>query len=141
VGADRLAQIGRWDGGSGDDEKSTRHSFQTISRSETGETPSPIGCCFYGVRLFRRKLVHGHTHTPVHLDLEHRPPYALRHTYASFSIAAGASLFALARRMGTSVQQIDKTYGHLLPDAAEYERGLLDAFDADQASDVGVGAR
>ena len=30
VGADRLAQIGRWDGGSGDDEKSTRHSFQTI---------------------------------------------------------------------------------------------------------------
>jgi integrase len=61
--------------------------------------------------------------------LEHRPPYALRHTYASFSIAAGVSLFALARRMGTSVQQIDKTYGHLLPDAVEYERGLLDAFD------------
>jgi hypothetical protein len=43
--------------------------------------------------------------------------------------------------MGTSVQQIDKTYGHLLSDAAEHERGLLDAFDADQASDVGVGAR
>jgi hypothetical protein len=38
-----------------------------------------------------------------------RPPYALRHTYATFSIAAGVSLFALARRMGTSVQQIDKT--------------------------------
>jgi integrase len=62
--------------------------------------------------------------------LEHRPPYALRHTYATFSIAAGVSLFALARRMGTSVQQIDKTYGHLLPDPVEYERGLLDAFDA-----------
>ena len=40
------------------------------------------------------------------------------------------SLFALARRMGTSVGQIDKTYGHVLPDAVEYERGLLDAFDA-----------
>jgi integrase len=51
--------------------------------------------------------------------LEHRPPYALRHTYASFSIAAGVSLFAIARRMGTSVQQIDRTYGHLLPDAVE----------------------
>jgi hypothetical protein len=32
--------------------------------------------------------------------------------------------------MGTSIEQIDKTYGHLLPDAAEHERGLLDAFDA-----------
>jgi integrase len=62
--------------------------------------------------------------------LDHRAPYALRHTYAAWSIAAGVSLFALARRMGTSVQQIDKTYGHLLPDAVEYERGLLDAFDA-----------
>jgi hypothetical protein len=38
-------------------------------------------------------------------------------------------LFSLARRMGTSVEQIDNTYGHLLPDAVEYERGLLDAFD------------
>jgi hypothetical protein len=47
----------------------------------------------------------------------------------AFSIAAEVSLFTLARRMGTSVEQIDKTYGHLLPDAAEHERGLLDAFD------------
>ena len=61
--------------------------------------------------------------------LDHRPPYALRLTYAAFSIAAGVSLFALARRMGTSVQQIDRTYGHLLPDPVEYERGLLDGFD------------
>ena len=62
--------------------------------------------------------------------LDYRTPYALRHTYAAFSIAAGVSLFSLARRMGTSVEQIDRTYGHLLPDAAEHERGLLDAFDA-----------
>jgi integrase len=62
--------------------------------------------------------------------LDYRTPYALRHTYAAFSIAAGVSLFALARRMGTSVEQIDRTYGHLLPDAADHERGLLDAFDA-----------
>ena len=27
------------------------------------------------------------------------------------------SLFYLARFMGTSVEQIDRTYGHLLPDA------------------------
>jgi hypothetical protein len=41
-------------------------------------------------------------------------------------------LFSLARRMGTSVEQIDRTYGHLLPDAVDFERGLLDAFDARQ---------
>ena len=32
--------------------------------------------------------------------------------------------------MGTSVEQIDKTYGHLLPEAAEHEPGLLDKFNA-----------
>jgi integrase len=69
--------------------------------------------------------------------LEHRTPYAMRHTYAAFSIAAGVSLFALARRMGTSVEQLDKTYGHLLPDAVEYERGLLDAFDSSRAESFG----
>jgi integrase len=62
--------------------------------------------------------------------LEYRRPYDLRHTYATFSIAAGVSLFALARRMGTSLEMIDKTYGHLAPDADEYELGLLDTFDA-----------
>jgi hypothetical protein len=46
------------------------------------------------------------------------------------SIAAGIPLFVLARRMGTSVEQIDKHYGHLLPDAADYERDQLDTFDA-----------
>jgi integrase len=69
--------------------------------------------------------------------LDHRPPNSLRHTYAAFSIAAGVSLFSLARRMGTSVQQIDKTYGHLLPDAVEYERGLLDAFDKRSSEEAG----
>jgi hypothetical protein len=49
--------------------------------------------------------------------LSHRTPYAMRHTYAAFSIAAGVSLFHLARRMGTSVEMIDERYGHLLPDA------------------------
>lgn len=56
--------------------------------------------------------------------------YDLRHTYATWSLAAGVSLFSLARRMGTSVEMIDRTYGHLAPDAENYERELLDAFDA-----------
>jgi integrase len=56
--------------------------------------------------------------------------YDLRHTYATTSLAAGVSLFSLARRMGTSVEMIDRTYGHLAPDAEDYERTLLDAYDA-----------
>jgi hypothetical protein len=32
--------------------------------------------------------------------------------------------------MGTSVDQIDKTYGHLLPDALERTRFALDRFAA-----------
>jgi Phage integrase family len=61
--------------------------------------------------------------------IEPRRIYDLRHTYATFSLAAGVSLFTLSRRMGTSVEMIDRTYGHLAPDAEEYERGLLDDYD------------
>jgi integrase len=64
--------------------------------------------------------------------LDHRSPYALRHTFATFAIAAGVSLFELARFMGTSVEQIDKTYGHLLPDALGRTRHTLDAFVAER---------
>jgi hypothetical protein len=60
--------------------------------------------------------------------LEHRTPYALRHTFASFAIAAGVSLFELARFMGTSVEQIDRTYGHLLPDALHRTWTALDSY-------------
>ena len=68
--------------------------------------------------------------------LAHRPPYALRHTFAAFSIAAGVSLFELARFMGTSVDQIDKTYGHLLPDSLDRTRSALDAFVNDAADEA-----
>lgn len=57
-----------------------------------------------------------------------RVPYALRHTYASVSIGAGVSLFELARFMGSGVEQIDRTYGHLLHDALDRGRTALDAF-------------
>jgi integrase len=58
----------------------------------------------------------------------------LRHTYATWSLAAGVSLFALSRRMGTSLAMIDATHGHLAPDAEEQEAALLDAFDAAERS-------
>jgi integrase len=55
--------------------------------------------------------------------IEHRRIYDCRHTFASWAIAGGVQLFYLARIMGTSVAQIDATYGHLLPDSEEYLRG------------------
>jgi integrase len=62
-------------------------------------------------------------------DLAHRRIYDLRHTYATWSLAAGVSLFTLSRRMGTSLAMIDATYGHLAPDAEEQERELLNRYD------------
>ena len=61
--------------------------------------------------------------------IAHRRIYDLRHTYATWSLAAGIDIFTLSRRMGTSVTMIDRTYGHLAAGADDYERDLLDAFD------------
>jgi integrase len=68
--------------------------------------------------------------------------YDPRHTYATWCLAAGMDIFTLARRMGTSVKMIDRTYGHLVAGADTYERELLDAFDRDQENGNGryVGA-
>jgi len=43
-------------------------------------------------------------------------------------IAAGVPLFELSCFMGTSVEQIGRTYGHLLPDSIERARTALDVF-------------
>lgn len=61
--------------------------------------------------------------------LAHRRIYDMRHTFSTWSLAAGMSIFTLARRMGTSVQMIDATYGHLARDADDQDRVLLDAYD------------
>jgi integrase len=49
--------------------------------------------------------------------VEHRGVYATRHTFATWSIRAGVNLFYLSHVMGTSLTQIDRTYGHLVPDS------------------------
>jgi len=69
--------------------------------------------------------------------IKHRRMYDLRHTYATWSLAAGVDISTLARRMGTSVKMIDRTYGHLVAGADAYERELLDAFDARPADEFG----
>jgi hypothetical protein len=41
--------------------------------------------------------------------------------------------------MGTSVEQIDRTYGHLLPDSIDRARVALEAFGRDVATEVEAG--
>lgn len=53
-------------------------------------------------------------------------PYAMRHTYASFALDAGVSIFELARLMGTSVRVIDSTYGHLVRGSLDRVRAALE---------------
>jgi integrase len=56
-----------------------------------------------------------------------RGPYCLRHTFATEALAAGVSIFELARLMGTSVKVIDRTYGHLARDSEDAIRARLNA--------------
>ena len=48
-------------------------------------------------------------------------------TFASHALAAGVSVFELAKIMGTSVRMIDATYGHLAPNAIAAAADRLDA--------------
>jgi integrase len=59
-----------------------------------------------------------------------RGPYHLRHTFATEALAAGVSIFELARLMGTSVAMIDRTYGHY---ARDTEAGILARLNARSA--------
>lgn len=55
-------------------------------------------------------------------------PHALRHSFASFLLAAGASLPAVSRLLGhSSVAVTASTYAHVLPHA---ERGAVDKLEA-----------
>jgi integrase len=55
----------------------------------------------------------------------HRTPYALRHTFATNALRAGCPTFIVARRMGTGVPQIERTYGHHAEDSLEWGLSLL----------------
>jgi integrase len=44
-----------------------------------------------------------------------RSTYCFRHTYATFRLTEGVDVYFLAKQMGTSVQMIEKHYGHVTP--------------------------
>jgi integrase len=57
----------------------------------------------------------------------HGTIYTLRHTFATNALAAGISIFELGRYMGTSVEMIDRTYGHLAAGSEQAARDKLDS--------------
>ncbi len=56
-----------------------------------------------------------------------RGPCSLRHTFATEALAAGISIFELARLMGASVKIIDRSHGQLAVDTADVIRARLNA--------------
>ena len=60
--------------------------------------------------------------------IRRRRIYDLRHTFATHALAAGLGLFELSRYMGTSIELIDKTYGHLAKGAEDRARALLEGY-------------
>jgi integrase len=67
-------------------------------------------------------------------------PYQLRHTFATEALAAGISIFELARVMGTGVKMIDRTYGHLARDSEQAIRARLEARAGRSGDVVATGA-
>jgi integrase len=70
--------------------------------------------------------------------IAHRRIYDMRHTFATWSLAAGMNIFTLARRMGTSLQMIDRTYGHLAQDAEDQDRSCWTPTTPPAATAVGT---
>jgi integrase len=87
---------------------------------------------FYGqrgahvnLRNFRRREWHPALEAA---GVPSRRIYDLRSTFASQALAAGVSVFELARIMGTSVRMIERHYGTLLQGSGDAIRGKLDAY-------------
>ena len=63
-----------------------------------------------------------------------RTIYSLRHTYATFRLEEGVHQFILARNMGTSVEMLEKHYGHTSNVASADELTKGRRFNKDETS-------
>ena len=86
--------------------------------------PGPRGA-HVSLRNFRRREWHPAIEAA---GMEPRRIYDLRSTFASQALAAGVSVFVLARIRGTSVRMIERHDGALLQGSGEAIRGKLDAY-------------
>lgn len=95
--------------------------------------PAPDGG-YFDLHNFRTRVWNpGQGEALVH---PRRRIYDLRHTFATFALAAGISTFDLSRYMGTSLTMIDRHYGHLAKDARAHAIHLLDTH-ANKSVDAG----
>ena len=63
--------------------------------------------------------------------------YDLRHTFATVALRAGLGTYELSRYMGTSLINIDRTYGHLARDSHHHAIDLLDGYSNGSRVDAG----
>jgi integrase len=64
-------------------------------------------------------------------SLEHRPLYEMRHTFATLSLSAGASLEWISKQLGHADTRVTlRHYARFLPAADNRALALLDAFGA-----------
>ena len=91
------------------------------------DEPHPDGLIFAHpdgkpIRSFKKSFSALLDHAGVTFDNEgfRRTIYSLRHTYATFRLTEGVTVYTLARNMGTSVAMIERFYGQTrTPDQAE----------------------
>jgi hypothetical protein len=69
-----------------------------------------------------------------------RHNYDLRHTFATVALRAGLGTYELSCYMGTSLINIDRTYGHLARDSHHHALQLLDDYNGG-CCDVDAGGR
>jgi integrase len=67
-----------------------------------------------------------------------RSTYCFRHTYATFRLMHGTDVYFLAKQMGTSVQMIEKHYGHITP--SKNADAILQGIPGWEADDSGESA-
>jgi integrase len=117
--------------------------IEALERIPRGFGQTPVLLSRTGGRVELETFRHRHWNPALaalkDAGIEHRGVYACRHTFATWSIRAGVDLFHLSRVMGTSLRMIDRTYGHLAPDAHAYIRGKLDSYDAPAMLAEGLG--
>lgn len=121
--------------------------IRELREAELGKTPpldSPIFCHPDGSKIgsFKKSFSSLIKFCDVEYDRDgnRRTLYSLRHTYATFRLYKGVNHYTLAQNMGTSVEMIERFYGHtsnirLADDLLKDDRGLGGAniFDFIQA--------
>ncbi|HVN10681.1 MAG TPA: site-specific integrase, partial [Kineosporiaceae bacterium] len=96
----------------------------------TAEQGQPVRHDWYGAHVFKRAV--RDAGLPASTS-----PHDLRHAFASWLLAAGESVVAVAERLGhENATLVLTTYGHLVPGSEDRTRRALDA--AWSASDPGV---